>query len=217
MALNPESSKPKFKYDSFFNKYPVQYSLKVDENAVSSFFTLAGIPDWQKRITTVSLIKELPEDADYDDCAAYCHSDRNLEIYVDSFWSEYRKSKLLADRVIQGNKAIKSNDFHYLLGTRQMTIDYLTSAPAERAKNFIDKLLLRAVNRKINTALLHEIQHVRDHNWVARLDLIDGMFDIVGLGRLWYRLDPLERRANRFEHKMMAKAMERPMALIIPK
>lgn len=215
MSLSPEGVRPRFIYDQAFDQGKPKYRILVDEEAIVTSFRLARVPDNQIKSTTVVFFKELPEDSNDGDYAGYDFENRTLRLYVDPFWHEYNKCLVLADLVIKGNGAVKPVDFHYLLrGDTDRVIDYLALAPKKRARVFIDKLLFRAMQREINLALLHEIQHARDHFWVSRLGFLEDIFEAIHLWDFWYAKDPLERRAERFADRMISKTMQKPLVAI---
>lgn len=132
------------------------YVPSIDRKKYADFLREIGVPD--EKIERHKLILSTARGP--STLGQFNKDTKSVTIYINNFWRRYESAWEAAQDLSYGNFTFEYpvND---LLHTKRLP-DYLRNAPEERGLAFAQKLLINAVNRKINGAVFHEAQHLKD-------------------------------------------------------
>lgn len=190
---------PLFVYDPNLRTYLTPYRLKLDKPKIANLLRFSGVSSHNVGKTTVVLYHALPPHADQDDYGAYNRQTKTISIYLGQFWDEYKRCLALATEIVRENKEVDPEEFDYLLlGDTERLVTYLRQAPKPRALIFINKLLLTAINKELDSTLIHESFHAGKNNWYN------------------FMLNT-EKRAEAYEQRNIASQRWRGMIILSPR
>lgn len=198
---------PKIVYDEKVLEPEIPYAISVDKEKLGTLLHELNISDEIIHKLVVNVRKVDPGER-------ASSSSNTINIYGDDAWEEYAEASEEARGIVDG-EAEPGDQFEGFLFTRKLPF-YLRVAPRERAIAFADKLLHNALNREINSDLLHEMMHLADRS--------------LGRYRIWYkfaavfdalewleRFDKQEQSAINFEKQMKNKPKWRNIVTIQPR
>ena len=165
MTERVRRSGPSVEYDRGLQDPSVPYSVNVNPDGIVDLLRNFRMPDVDIAQLKIVVKRKGSAGASYDSGGTYFgpikeNPDKVITVYTDWVWDEYQKLMGKAERISQGAENPK-DQFKEFLVTKRLPV-YLTQAPQERALQFADKLLQRAAQRKLNSALLHEAKHALD-------------------------------------------------------
>lgn len=158
-------SGPSVEYDRGLENPSVPYSVNINPNGIVDLLRDFRMPDADVAKLKIVVKRKGSAGASYNGGGTYFgpvseNPDKIITVYTDWVWDEYQKLMGKAEKISQGAEKPK-DQFKEFLVTKRLPV-YLTQAPQERALQFADKLLQRATQRKLNSALLHEAKHALD-------------------------------------------------------
>lgn len=146
------SPRPTVEYDRDIASLP--YKVKVDANLCGQLLSEFGMPNEDVRQMEINIVKKLR----FSTFGIHYPQDRLVVISTNWFWIKYLKHLKEIQQLVSHQKKKPSKKFQKLFYTKKMP-QYLASVPSERSLPLAQRLLISAMNRRLNSGLAHELGH----------------------------------------------------------
>ncbi|MBI2621026.1 MAG: hypothetical protein HYW63_00065 [Candidatus Levybacteria bacterium] len=217
-----ESNTPKVVISESINSPECPYDVSIDVAGTVELIRLAGVKEEDiegltikidrkpSKSRIIKLLDRLAFGRSLAPAGEYSPHTRTMSIYADSYYEDWGRHSLIesAEQILQDPD--RAGWLKTDLTSRRRLSKYLRVAPAERARQTVQRLADIYVSRQLDSTLSHEAKHAGDD---SRGELYGGPLELIRDGAMFFfyivtdqknkihRNRPLEKRAYEFANE----------------